>query len=263
MGGMGGGGGMGTLQALLSEMSGLKKPRGFVNRHVRRLLGMKPKPPPKYRILHIFATNMPQSLDEAMLRPGRIDRIYKVGYPSKEGRKATFDYYLAKVQHELTAGGHRQARHDHAVRHRREHQGHRERGARDRDPRRPRGRSTGRDVIRAKQLKEHGLPDDSEYIEPRAARRRRSTRRVTPWPPTALRRHAVIDMATIERRGDIGGLRLVDPARGPVRPVAVRARRRHHRAAWRRSPASGCSSTATTPPGVGGDMRERHARSRP
>ena len=48
---MGGGGGMGTLQALLSEMSGLKKPRGFINRHVRRLFGMKPKPPPKYRIL--------------------------------------------------------------------------------------------------------------------------------------------------------------------------------------------------------------------
>ena len=33
MGGMGmGGGGMGTLQALLSEMDGLKKPRGLTNR---------------------------------------------------------------------------------------------------------------------------------------------------------------------------------------------------------------------------------------
>src|SRR5439155_3602772 len=94
--------GMGTLQSLLAEMSGLKKPRGFVNRVIRRLLGMKPKPPPKYRILHIFATNLPQALDEAMLRPGRIDRIYKVGYPHVEGRKATFEYYFAKVHHELT-----------------------------------------------------------------------------------------------------------------------------------------------------------------
>src|SRR6266581_1188830 len=36
--GMGGGngGGMGTLQALLTELSGLKKPRGFFNRVVRR-----------------------------------------------------------------------------------------------------------------------------------------------------------------------------------------------------------------------------------
>src|SRR6478735_11249772 len=38
-GGMGGGG-MGTLQALLTELSGLKKPRGFINRIVRRALGM-------------------------------------------------------------------------------------------------------------------------------------------------------------------------------------------------------------------------------
>jgi hypothetical protein len=104
MGGMagGGGGGMGTLQALLTELSGLKKPRGFINRYVRRALGMRPKPPPKYRILVMMATNMPQALDEALLRPGRIDRIYKVGYPSKEGRKRTYEGYLAKVSHSLT-----------------------------------------------------------------------------------------------------------------------------------------------------------------
>ena len=95
-----GGGGMGTLQALLTEISGLTKPRGIGNR-VRRLLGMKPKPPPKYRILIIMATNMPNSLDQAMLRPGRIDRIYKVGYPSKEGRRLTFEGYLEKISHDL------------------------------------------------------------------------------------------------------------------------------------------------------------------
>ena len=96
-----GGGGMGTLQALLTEMNGLTKPRGLGNR-IRKLLGFRPKPPPKYRILHILATNMPNALDEAMLRPGRIDRIYKVGYPSKEGRKATLEGYLNKVSHALT-----------------------------------------------------------------------------------------------------------------------------------------------------------------
>ena len=51
---------------------------------------MQPKPPPKYRILVMMATNMPQRLDEALLRPGRIDRLYRVGYPSKEGRKRTY-----------------------------------------------------------------------------------------------------------------------------------------------------------------------------
>ena len=98
----GGGGGMGTLQALLTELSGLKKPRGFINRHVRRIFGMRPKPPPKYRILVMMATNMPSALDEALLRPGRIDRIYKVGYPSKAGRIRTYEGYFSKVQHELT-----------------------------------------------------------------------------------------------------------------------------------------------------------------
>src|SRR5690242_13164893 len=99
----GGGGGMGTLQALLTELSGLKKPRGFINRYVRRVFGMRPKPPPKYRILVMLATNMPESLDEALLRPGRIDRIYKVGYPSKAGRVRTYEGYLGKVLHELSA----------------------------------------------------------------------------------------------------------------------------------------------------------------
>ena len=103
MGGMagGGGGGMGTLQALLTEMNGLAKPRGLTNR-LRKMFGFKPKPPPKYRILHIMATNMPNALDEALLRPGRIDRMYKVGFPSKEGRKQTVVGYLNKVEHRLS-----------------------------------------------------------------------------------------------------------------------------------------------------------------
>ena len=98
-----GGGGMGTLQALLTEMSGLKKPRGFFNRIVRRTLGMRPKPPPKYRILIMMATNMPSALDEALLRPGRLDRVYRVGYPSKEGRRRTYEGYFGKVKNDLTA----------------------------------------------------------------------------------------------------------------------------------------------------------------
>ncbi|MGQ0849674.1 MAG: AAA family ATPase, partial [Actinomycetota bacterium] len=96
-----GGGGMGTLQALLTEMNGLTKPRGLANR-LRKLFGFRPKPPPKYRILHILATNMPNALDEAMLRPGRIDRIYKVGFPSKDGRRQTLIGYLNKVSHILS-----------------------------------------------------------------------------------------------------------------------------------------------------------------
>jgi cell division protease FtsH len=203
MGGMAAGGGGGTLQALLSEMSGLEKPRGFFNRYIRRLLGMKPKPPPKYRILHMFATNMPQSLDEAMLRPGRVDRLYKVGYPHKEGRKATFQYYLKRVKNELND----------------EHVDKLATispyatGASIKDMvnegliiaiRDGRESISWADIIKAKQLKEHGLPDDHEYIE----RERHSVAVHEACHAVVayrLRRHAVIDMATIERRGDVGG----------------------------------------------------------
>jgi len=202
MGGMMGGGGSGTLQILLSEMSGLTKPRGIVNR-LRRMLGMKPKPPPKYRILHIFATNMPQSLDPAMLRPGRVDRQYKVGYPQKEGRRSTFEYYLAKVRNDLTAEEvDRLATITPYFS-----------GASIKDIvneglviaiRDGREVVSFQDVVRAKQLKEHGLPDDHEYIE----RERHSVAVHEAAHAVAayrLRHHVVIDMATIERRGDMGG----------------------------------------------------------
>ena len=95
---------------------------------------MKPKPPPKYRILVMMATNMPQALDEALLRPGRIDRIYKVGYPYLEGRTRTFQGYFDRVKHSLTRRRDRQARAHVALCDRRHHQGRRERGPHRRDP---------------------------------------------------------------------------------------------------------------------------------
>ena len=99
-GGMGGGG---ALQALLTEMNGLNKPRGFFSRRIRQFMNIKSKPPPRYRILHMFATNLPTALDAALLRPGRIDRIYKVGYPMKDGRARTFQGYFDKIRHTVDA----------------------------------------------------------------------------------------------------------------------------------------------------------------
>ena len=209
MGGMGGGG-MGTLQALLSQLSGLKKPRGIFNRYGRRLLGMRPKPPPKYRILVIMATNMPEALDEAMLRPGRIDRMYKVGYPSKDGRVRTLEGYLAKVSHELTpeevdklatitpyATG--ATIKDlvnealiNAIRHGREVIG-------------------WSDVMAAKHLKELGPPEDVEYIE----RERHAIAVHEACHAVAAyrtRKHLSIDLATIEKGGTyLGMVRSVKP----------------------------------------------------
>ncbi len=202
-----GGGGQssfdGTLQALLTEMSGLKKPRGFLNRVVRRSLGMRPKPPPKYRILVMMATNMPQSLDAALLRPGRIDRLYKVGYPTKGGRIRTYEGYLNKVNHELTdeqidklAVISPQAT-----------------GASIKDivnealviaTRDGRDTITWPDLTRAKALKEHGLPDGHTY----PTRERHSLALHEACHAVAMYRlmkDKVIEIATIERRGDVGG----------------------------------------------------------
>jgi cell division protease FtsH len=202
--GMGGGGGMGTLEALLTELSGLKKPRGFANRHIRRIFGVRPKPPPKYRILVMMATNLPEALDEAMLRPGRIDRIYKVGYPSKAGRIRTYEGYLSKVRHELTAEQIDKLATitPYAT------------GATIKDLvnealiaaiRSGRDVITWRDVTRAKQLKELGPPEDVEYIE-----RERHAVAVHEACHALIayrtRQHMDIDIATIEKGSDYLGM---------------------------------------------------------
>jgi cell division protease FtsH len=204
MAGMGGGGGMGTLQALLTELSGLKKPRGFVNRVVRRALGFQPKSPPKYRILVMMATNMPQALDEALLRPGRIDRIYKVGYPSKAGRRRTYEGYLAKVDHELTPADIDKLATitPYAT------------GATIKDLvnealiiaiRSGHDRISWPDIVKAKQLKDLGPPEDVEYIERErhAVAVHEACHAVVAY---RVRRHLEIDIATIEKGGTYLGM---------------------------------------------------------
>ncbi|ACU54758.1 AAA ATPase central domain protein [Acidimicrobium ferrooxidans DSM 10331] len=198
-------GGMdGTLQALLTELSGLQKPRGFWNRVVRRALGLKPKEPPKYRILTILATNLPDVLDEALLRPGRIDRIYKVGYPSKEGRIRTFQGYLAKVHHALSDEDiDRLATMTPYLS-----------GAAIKDMvnealiiaiREGREVIEWPDMIRAKQIKTFGLPEDVEYVERErhAVAVHEACHAVT---AVVVRRNSVIDIATIEKGSNFLGL---------------------------------------------------------
>ena len=205
MAGMGmGGGGTGTLQSLLAELSGLKKPRGFVNRFVRRALGLRPKPPPKYRILVMMATNMPESLDEALLRPGRIDRVYKVGYPSKAGRVRTYEGYLAKVRHEVTAEqiDRLATITPYAT------------GATIKDLvneslinaiRAGRDIVTWEDVVKAKKLKDLGPPEDVEYIERErhAVAVHEACHAVV---AARVNREWVIDVATIEKGGNYLGM---------------------------------------------------------
>ena len=198
----GGGGDMGTLNSILASMQGLKKPRGFINR-LKRLVGMKPSNPPKYRILHVMATNLPDSLDEALLRPGRIDRKFRVGYPSREGRIRTYRGYLDKVKHTLTqADVERLATSSPYAS-----------GAVIKDIvnealmaaiRDGREVIEWRDIVAAKSLKEHGVTDGFEYVdrERHAIAIHEACHAIAAY---RLKADFQIDVATIERRGDVGG----------------------------------------------------------
>jgi cell division protease FtsH len=202
MGGMGGGG-AGTLQRILTEMSGLKKPRGVMSRKIRQFLCMSPKAPPKYRMLIMFATNMPESLDVALLRPGRIDRKYHVGYPNLEGRVHTFEGYLAKIRHQVTPTEIEQM----AIR---TPSGS---GALIKDmvnealivaTRAGRDIVTYSDMLEARTFKVHGLSDGtaSTELERWETAIHESGHAVA---TLLLRDRDVIDIATIEQRGSVGG----------------------------------------------------------
>lgn len=198
----GGGGDLGTLNAILASMQGLKKPRGLVNR-LKRLVGMKPSSPPKYRILHVMATNMPDSLDDALLRPGRIDRKFRVGYPSREGRIRTYRGYLDKVKHTLIQSDVERLATSSPY----------ASGAVIKDIvnealmaaiRDGREVIEWRDMVSAKSLKEHGVTDGFEYIdrERHAIAIHEACHAIAAY---RLKADFQIDVATIERRGDVGG----------------------------------------------------------
>jgi ATP-dependent Zn protease len=202
-GGGGSGSFSGALQALLTEMSGLAKPRGFITRRLRSFLGMRAKQPPKYRILHILATNRPDTLDSALLRPGRIDRKYKVGYPHSDGRRRTFEGYLNKITHELTPA--QVSRLSVITPY--------YTGAKIKDivneavivaMREGRDVVTWPDVLRAKTLKTFGEADDWKYthLERHQVAIHEASHAAAMY---LLRKRHVIDVATIERRGDVGG----------------------------------------------------------
>lgn len=68
-----------TLNQLLTEMDGFDGRKGVVI---------------------LAATNRPESLDKALLRPGRFDRRIQMELPDLEGRKAILEVHLKKIKHD-------------------------------------------------------------------------------------------------------------------------------------------------------------------
>jgi len=49
-------------------------------------------------VIVIGATNFPESIDPAVKRPGRFDKIINVPLPDVKGREEVFNYYLQKIK---------------------------------------------------------------------------------------------------------------------------------------------------------------------
>ena len=96
MGMMGGGSGM--LNELLLQMDPPNIETGAIKKFLRKVglrRGKVVNPP----VLTIGATNLPDVLDPALLRPGRFDRQIRIDNPDLDGRREIIEYYLAKVKH--------------------------------------------------------------------------------------------------------------------------------------------------------------------
>lgn len=68
-----------TLNQLLTEMDGFDGKKGVVI---------------------LAATNRPESLDKALLRPGRFDRTIIMNLPDLEGRKSILNVHLKNIKHD-------------------------------------------------------------------------------------------------------------------------------------------------------------------
>ncbi|MCC7105153.1 MAG: AAA family ATPase [Chloroflexi bacterium] len=98
MGMMGMGGGTGLINELLLQMD--PPPQDTWKHRMLRKVGLRKKKAERETVLTMAATNLAESLDQALLRPGRFDRKLVVDHPDAEGRREIIEYYLAKVRHD-------------------------------------------------------------------------------------------------------------------------------------------------------------------
>jgi cell division protease FtsH len=82
-----------TLNCLLTEMDGFESRDSNVENSEDYV-----------HILVVAATNRPEILDPALLRPGRFDRIVKVLPPNATGRLAILELHAKGIRHSLVLG---------------------------------------------------------------------------------------------------------------------------------------------------------------
>lgn len=100
MGGLMGMGGSGLLNELLLQMDPPNMDNGWFAKLLRSF-GLRKKKAERPSVLTVGATNLPDVLDPALLRPGRFDRKIWVDAPDYDGRIDVFEYYLDKVKCDL------------------------------------------------------------------------------------------------------------------------------------------------------------------
>jgi ATP-dependent Zn protease len=102
----------GVVNELLVQMQSFDEPpramkfangiRRMVNRFLPSQRALKLSHPPFANILLIGATNRADSLDPALLRPGRFDRVLHFGLPGRSQRRELIDFFLESKAHDET-----------------------------------------------------------------------------------------------------------------------------------------------------------------
>ncbi|NIA24133.1 MAG: AAA family ATPase [Gammaproteobacteria bacterium] len=99
----------GVVNELLIQMQSFDEPlsrtkmaswfRDRINLFLPEHLQLRPPANQYSNVLLIGATNRADSLDPALLRPGRFDRIFHFDLPGRSGRRELIDYFLTRKAH--------------------------------------------------------------------------------------------------------------------------------------------------------------------
>ena len=93
------GGGSGMLNQLLMELDPPNLETAWWGRTLRRM-GLRRGKVERANVFTLAATNLPEVLDPALIRPGRFDHKIAVDAPDMNGRLDLLRYYIEKVKHD-------------------------------------------------------------------------------------------------------------------------------------------------------------------